>query len=87
MQPDSATMNISYSPKDLCVELKSLKYYLTSFRTVEIFHESVPAIILKALDQLLHPKWIVVEGLFAIRGGVVTTVTAQRLEDEKVKQP
>ena len=73
-QPDYATIFITYLPSQWCVELKSLKYYLVSFRQVPIFHEQVPAKILKALYDLLEPHWIKVEGQFTTRGGLLTTV-------------
>ena len=76
MQPDCATIIIRYAPKKWCVELKSLKYYFTSFRTVAIFHEAVPATILRALTAILEPKWLEVTGQFTVRGGLTTTVTA-----------
>lgn len=75
-QPDYATLIISYIPSRWCVELKSLKFYLVSFRQVPIFHEQVPTAILKALSELLEPHWLKVEATFTTRGGLTTTVTA-----------
>lgn len=75
-QPDYATLVISYIPSKWCVELKSLKFYLVSFRQVPIFHEQVPAAILKALSELLEPHWLKVEATFTTRGGLITTVSA-----------
>jgi len=75
-QPDYATITIKYLPKEWCVELKSLKFYLVSFRNVPVFHEQVPAMILKALLELLKPNELIVEGQFTVRGGVYTKVTA-----------
>ncbi len=75
-QPDYATIVIRYRPEAKLVELKSLKFYLVSFRQVPIFHESVPATILQDLVKLLEPDRIVVEGYFSIRGGLDTVVKA-----------
>lgn len=79
-QPDYATILVSYMPDAWCVELKSLKYYLVSFRQVPVFHEQVPPMILNSLWDLLDPRWIKVEGQFTVRGGLVTTVVAERSE-------
>lgn len=75
-QPDYATIRIVYVPDEKVVELKSLKFYLASFRNVPIFHEQIPCGILVALDNLLRPKWLLVTGEFTIRGGIKTTVVA-----------
>ena len=75
-QPDYAVIHIRYCPKDFCVELKSLKFYLNSYREVPIFHESVPATIMKHLINVIDPKWMTVEGKFAVRGGITTNVRA-----------
>jgi 7-cyano-7-deazaguanine reductase len=75
-QPDFATLRIRYVPDRLCVELKSLKLYLWSFRNEGHFHEAVTNRILDDLVRLLQPRSMVVEGAFDIRGGISTTVTA-----------
>ena len=75
-QPDFATLRIRYTPDRLCVELKSLKLYLWSFRNEGHFHEAVTNRILDDLVRLLGPRSLVVEGAFDIRGGIATTVTA-----------
>lgn len=75
-QPDYATIMITYKPDKWLVELKSLKFLLASFRMVPIFHEDVPATILKYLVELLSPREVTVIGYFTIRGGLNTTVTA-----------
>lgn len=77
-QPDYATILINYLPSKWCVELKSLKYYLVSFRQVSIFHEEVPVQIVKALYDLLTPHWVKITATFTIRGGLLTEVTADR---------
>lgn len=75
-QPDYATILISYKPKEWLVELKSLKFYLVSFRQVTVFHEDVPSLILKELTRLLEPTSLEVVGQFTVRGGLNTTVSA-----------
>jgi 7-cyano-7-deazaguanine reductase len=75
-QPDFATLRIRYVPAELCVELKSLKLYLWSFRDRGTFHEAVVNRILDDLVQALHPKTMTVVGDFNVRGGIHTTVTA-----------
>jgi 7-cyano-7-deazaguanine reductase len=76
-QPDFGTLTISYTPERKCVELKSLKLYLQSFRNEGIFYENVTNQILDDLVAVLHPRWIKVEAAFTPRGGIATTVTAQ----------
>jgi len=75
-QPDFATIRITYVPADLCVELKSLKLYLWSFRDEGHFHEDVTNRILDDLVQAIHPKRMTVVGDFNVRGGIHTVVTA-----------
>ena len=75
-QPDYATIGIVYVPDKLRVELKSLKFYLASFRMVPIFHEQVPCTILNDLYAAIQPKWMRVTGDFTIRGGIHTQVVA-----------
>ena len=76
-QPDFATIRIRYVPDRLCVELKSLKLYLWSFRDEGHFHEAVTNRILDDLVALLSPRHMVVEGDFNVRGGIHTTVVAE----------
>ena len=73
-QPDFATIRIRYVPDRRCVELKSLKLYLWSFRDVGTFHEAVTNTILDDLVALLRPRRIEIEGDFAVRGGIHTIV-------------
>ena len=75
-QPDFGTLRIRYVPDELCVELKSLKLYLWSFRNEGHFHEAVTNRILDDLVRLLKPRSMTVEGAFNIRGGIGTTVVA-----------
>lgn len=75
-QPDFATIRIRYTPDERCVELKSLKLYLWSYRDQGAFHEAVTNQILDDLVALLAPKRMVVEGDFLVRGGIHTVVEA-----------
>ena len=74
-QPDFATMRIRYVPDALCVELKSLKLYLWSFRDEGHFHEDVTNRVLDDLVRLLRPRRLTVTGDFNVRGGIHTVVT------------
>lgn len=75
-QPDFGIITISYIAKKKCVELKSLKYYLQSFRNEGIFYENVINKILEDLAAVTDPKWMEVKGDFSIRGGLQSTVIA-----------
>ena len=74
-QPDFATIRITYVPDELCVELKSLKLYLWSFRDEGAFHEAVTNRILDDLVAAIAPRKATVEGDFWVRGGIKTVVT------------
>ena len=76
-QPDFATVRIKYVPDQLCVELKSLKLYLWSFRNEGAFHEAVTNRILDDLLAAIHPRRAEVVGDFLVRGGIHTVVTAR----------
>ena len=75
-QPDFATIHINYVPHELCVELKSLKLYLWSFRNDGAFHEAVVNQILDDLNGVCRPRYMEVVGDFLVRGGIHTTVRA-----------
>jgi 7-cyano-7-deazaguanine reductase len=75
-QPDFATIQIRYVPEVLCVELKSLKLFLWSFRDEGHFHEDVTNRILDDLVSTLRPRRMTVTGDFRVRGGIHTVVTA-----------
>lgn len=79
-QPDFGTIKISYVPDKLCVELKSLKLYLWSFRNEGHFHEKVVNDICEELQSLLMPRFLKVIGDFYVRGGIKTVVTVTRGE-------
>lgn len=76
-QPDFATIRIHYVPAEKCVELKSLKLYLWSFRDVGAFHERVTNDICDDLVALLAPRQMVVTGEFRVRGGITTRVVCR----------
>lgn len=74
--PDFGTIHIKYQPKDRCVELKSLKLYINSYRTVRIFHEGAVNRILTDLVKACAPWSMVVEGDFNVRGNIKTVIRA-----------
>ncbi|MCR9246189.1 MAG: preQ(1) synthase [bacterium] len=76
-QPDFATFVIEYVPGDACVELKSLKLYLWSFRNIGAFHEKVTNDICNDLVKLLSPRRLVVTADWFVRGGITTRVTCR----------
>jgi 7-cyano-7-deazaguanine reductase len=71
--PDYARLTISYVPKARCVELKSLKYYITSYRNVGIFQEHATARLSEDLFRLLEPRRLTVRTVYNVRGGFETT--------------
>lgn len=76
-QPDFARFRIAYVPDRRCVELKSLKLYLWSYRDVGAFHEKVTNTILEDLVAALGPRTMEVRGEWFVRGGITTTVTCR----------
>src|SRR5712691_8211807 len=74
--PDFATIRIKYVPNQRCVELKSLKLYINSFRDVKIFHEHVINVILEDFVSACDPLSLAIEGDFNIRGNIKTIVRA-----------
>ena len=75
-QPDFAHFRICYVPDGLCVELKSVKLYLWSYRNEGAFHEAVTNRVLDDLVVAVAPRWMEVRGDFNVRGGIRTVVTA-----------
>jgi 7-cyano-7-deazaguanine reductase len=75
-QPDFATLTLDYIADELCVELKSLKLYMWSFRDEGHFHEDVTNRILDDLSRALKPRYMRLTARFYVRGGVFTTVVA-----------
>jgi 7-cyano-7-deazaguanine reductase len=76
-QPDFATIRIRYVPDQACVELKSLKAYLWSYRDEGAFHEKVVNTILDDLVRACAPRRLEVVGDFSVRGGIHTVVTVR----------
>ncbi|MBI5517532.1 MAG: NADPH-dependent 7-cyano-7-deazaguanine reductase QueF [Deltaproteobacteria bacterium] len=76
-QPDFARLKITYVPDQLCIESKSLKLYLWSYRDRGAFHEAVTNQLLDDLVAAARPRWLRVEGDFLVRGGVRTRVSAE----------
>src|SRR5215213_5523096 len=74
--PDFATIRLEYVPKERCVELKSLKLYINSFRNIKIFHEHVVNIILEDFVAACDPLRVEIEGDFHVRGNIKTIVRA-----------
>jgi len=86
-QPDFAHIHIHYVPGRYCVELKSLKLYLWSFRNEGAFHEAVTNQICDDLVRLLEPKVLTVKASFLVRGGIHTTVEAKHRRSDKPNKP
>jgi len=76
-QPDFAELTLDYIPERLCVELKSLKLYVWSFRDQGAFHEAVTNQILKDLVTAIEPRFMRLSADFNVRGGIYTTVVAE----------
>jgi len=76
-QPDFATLLLDYVPDRLCVELKSLKLYIGSFRNEGKFHEAVANEILERLVKATKPRFMRLTARFYVRGGIFTTVVAE----------
>ena len=75
--PDFGHLKIHYTPRNYLIELRSLKYYLYSYRNVGMYQEHIVQRILRDLVRLLHPKWIFIELDYNIRGGVHTVVRTE----------
>ena len=82
-QPDFATLFLDYIPDEKCVELKSLKLYIWSFRDEGHFHEAVTNRILDDLVKATSPRSMTVVGDFFVRGGIGTVVTATHEKKSK----
>jgi 7-cyano-7-deazaguanine reductase len=76
-QPDFAVLTLDYVPDKLCVELKSLKFYIWSFRDEGHFHEDVTNRILDDLARTLKPRFMRLMARFFVRGGIFTNVVAE----------
>ncbi|MCK5121360.1 MAG: NADPH-dependent 7-cyano-7-deazaguanine reductase QueF [Methylococcales bacterium] len=80
-QPDFATITIEYVPNKLCVELKSLKLYMWSFREQGAFHEAVTNEILDDIVKAISPNFMRIRAEFNVRGGVYTSVIVEHKDD------
>ena len=75
--PDFGTLSVRYLPSDVCIELKSYKYYLTSYRNVGIYQEHAANRVLDDLVACCKPKWMEVVLDYRLRGGIHTVVTVE----------
>lgn len=80
-QPDFAIIHIRYIPDKLCIETKSLKFYLTSYRHTRSFNEEIVNRILDDLVEACHPRQMEVRGEFSSRGGISVTVEASHVAE------
>ena len=76
-QPDFATLELEYVADRLCVELKSLKLYIWSYRDRGAFHEAVTNEIVEQLVRALAPRFLRLRARFNVRGGITTTIVAE----------
>jgi 7-cyano-7-deazaguanine reductase len=76
-QPDYGTITIIYTPDKKCVELKSLKMYLQSYRNAGIFYENVTNVMMDDLTAVLQPRWMKIEAAFTPRGGISSKIIVQ----------
>ncbi len=86
-QPDFATLVLDYIPDRTCVELKSLKLYVWSFRNEGAFHEAVTNRILDDLARATRPRYMRLTARFYVRGGIFTTVVAEHRKKGWKPQP
>ena len=80
-QPDFAIVYIRYIPKDLCVELKSLKLYMASYRNIGAFHEAITNKICNDLATIINPNYLEIKIKFNVRGGIYTEVQCRNIND------
>lgn len=81
--PDFAVITIQYRPQEYCIELKSFKMYINDYRNIGIFHEHVVNRILEDLVNACKPRWMSVSGVFNLRGGIKTSVSAEYKKGKK----
>jgi 7-cyano-7-deazaguanine reductase len=79
--PDFATITIEYIPDEFCIELKSLKFYLNSYRNDGIYFESVTNKILDDLVKVSRPRYMLIKAEFNIRGGISSVVEARYIKE------
>ena len=81
-QPDFAIVYIRYIPKDLCVELKSLKLYMASYRNIGAFHEAITNKICNDLATIINPNYLEIKIKFNVRGGIYTEVQCRNINKQ-----
>jgi len=86
-QPDFATLVLDYVPDRVCVELKSLKLYVWSYRDEGAFHEAVTNRILEDLVKATRPRFMRLAARFNVRGGIYTTIVAEHLGTKGLRMP
>ncbi len=79
--PDFGTLTVTYTPGERCIELRSFKYYLQTFRNRGIFYEDVVNQVLDDVVAAIAPRWVMVTGEFNTRGGISARVTAAHPEE------
>ena len=84
-QPDFGTITIEYVPDKICIELKSLKLYLNSYRNDGIFYESVTNRILDDLVKVCKPRYILITAEFNVRGGISSVIEAEYIKEKSGK--
>lgn len=83
--PDFAVIRLKYVPNERCIELKSLKLYVNSFRDIKVFHEHVINILIEDFVKACDPLKVELEGDFHVRGNIKTVVRASYIKE--VKKP
>lgn len=86
-QPDFATLILDYVPDKTCIELKSLKLYIWSYREIGCFHEAVTNRILDDLVNVTQPRYMKLTAKFYVRGGIFTTVVADHRRKDWLPAP
>ena len=86
-QLDFANFELNYIPDQLCIELKSLKLYMGSFRNRKAFHEKLTNKILDDIASISKPKFIRLKGKFFVRGGIFTTITSEKRSEGWEPEP
>jgi 7-cyano-7-deazaguanine reductase len=81
-QPDFGTITVEYCPDEHCIELKSLKFYMQSYRNRGVFYEALTNEVLDDLVESAKPRWMRVTGAFTPRGGITTVVSAEYDQEE-----
>ena len=84
-QPDFGTITIEYVPDKICIELKSLKLYLNSFRNDGIFYESVTNRILDDLVKVCRPRYMLITAEFNVRGGISSIIETEYIKEKSGK--